>query len=247
MRIKVKDEFSPELALVLCYPYVSKEEYRRRIMELIDLGVEEIELSGPLRIGSIRVLGKGYRGLVVKAYRGGELYALKVRRVDSERSSLEEEAIYNRMANGIGVGPTVYDYSRNFILREYVDGLELVRWIETAGSEVLGVIRKMLYQAFKLDMLGLDHGELARPLRNVLVKKGGEPVIIDFESASLKRRARNLTRLSQYLLLRDNIISKRVREEIGALDKNQILKALRDYKRNPSLRTFRAFLKTIRL
>ena len=47
MRIKVtSNEFIPELAFILCYPYISEEEYWARLKELQSLNVKEIELDG---------------------------------------------------------------------------------------------------------------------------------------------------------------------------------------------------------
>ncbi len=249
MKIKItNNEFIPELAFVLCYPYVSEEEYWARIKELQSLNIEEIELDGPIKLGSINVVGKGYRGIIVKAYHSGKLYALKIRRVDCEKESLKDEALYNKIANGIDVGPLLFKYSRNFILREFIDGANLVQWLKKSkGDTIKHTLKDMLFQAFKLDMIGLDHGELARPVKHILITKNGKPFIIDFESASLKRRVHNLTSLTQYLFLRDNIVRKRIEEELGKWDRSQLILALRSYKRTPSLRTFRNMLRILRI
>ncbi len=248
MKLKIKREYNEELAFILCYPYPSEEEYSERIEELISLGVDEIELVGPVRLGRVRVVGKGYRGVIVRAYVAGKLYALKIRRVDSERESLEDEALYTRIANAVNVGPSIYKYSRNFILREYVDGSNLPEWIlEASSKDLRRCLSNLLFQAFALDMVGLDHGELARPAKHVLVTSDGRPVIIDFESASLRRRPRNLTRLTQYLFIRKGEVQEVIKSKLGAWDRDGLIEALREYKRTPSRRTFLLVMKTVGL
>ncbi|RLF14442.1 MAG: hypothetical protein DRJ66_06020 [Thermoprotei archaeon] len=239
--------YDEEFAFVICYPYPTEEEYLRRIRSLIEKGIEEIVLEGTSNIGKYRVLGKGFRGVVVKARSKFGMVAVKLRRVDSPRDDLLNEARFLRIANAIGVGPLVYAYDRDFIIMELVEGSRLPDWILAEKDQELirKVIIELLEQAVRLDLIGLDHGELSRPIRHVLITKDGRPYILDFESASLERRPRNLTGIIQYLLIRESEVSKRLNEIFEIHDKKSLIEAIRQYKRTPSLRTFKAILKRI--
>ncbi|RLF22004.1 MAG: serine/threonine protein kinase [Thermoprotei archaeon] len=247
-RVRIGREYDEVLADILCYPYPSHVEYKRRVEELMKLGIEELELVGSAHIGEVDVLGKGWAGIVVKALWRGRPCVLKIRRVDSERESLEQEARYNIMANCVGIGPVVYAFSRNFIVREYIEGEKISQWISKArGGSIKHVMKNIIYQCFKLDMLGLDHGELVRPAGHVLISRDERPYIIDFESASISRRVRNVTSFVQYFFVRRNEASKVVEDRIGGWDRDRLIEALRLYKRKPSKRALMRILEVLGL
>jgi len=77
-------------------------------------------------------------------------------------------------------------------------------------------------------VVGLDHGELSRADRHVIVK-GEEPRIVDFESASTARRCSNVTSIAHYLFL-----NRRMRGLVGGFlplpSRDGLFRALRRYK-----------------
>ena len=78
---------------------------------------------------------------------------------------------------------------------------DLINGLTTSDAGVLrGIFRSLVGQARRLDLAGLDHGELVR-LRRHTMMRGLEPVIIDFESASTSRRVANVTTVVQSLFL----------------------------------------------
>jgi putative serine/threonine protein kinase len=80
-----------------------------------------------------------------------------------------------------------------------------------------------------MDTYGLDHGELSRAHKNVIVSNNDIPTILDFESASLMRRPSNFTSLTQYLFLGGSI-AKKIARVLGPVNRDELLKCLRDYK-----------------
>jgi putative serine/threonine protein kinase len=80
-----------------------------------------------------------------------------------------------------------------------------------------------------MDTYGLDHGELSRAHKNVIVSNDTGATILDFESASLMRRPSNFTSLTQYLFLGGTIAKKMLRV-LGPVDRHELLRCLRDYK-----------------
>ncbi|MEM4699509.1 MAG: RIO1 family regulatory kinase/ATPase [Candidatus Nezhaarchaeales archaeon] len=224
-------------ASVLCYPRVVEEELRARLREAEDLGVEDLVDRGRVLIGSTRVLGKGCVGIVVEAVVSSKKAVLKIRRVDADRRSLESEAAMLMRANELGVGPRLLKHSRNFLVMELVEGPHLQEWLSAVEEEpinrVKDVVASLLTQCYKLDAAGLDHGELSRAGRHVIVSPGG-PVIVDFESSSLSRRPRNLPSIVQYLMVRSGEwprLSKRLNARVSC---EEVFALLRDYKRRPS-------------
>jgi putative serine/threonine protein kinase len=229
---------------LLSYPGYDEGEAVRRVGELRGLGVEAVELVGRHVVRGVPVLGKGHVGVVVAAVLGGRRVALKIRRMDADRSSLEAEAAMLGVANGASVGPRLVGSSRNFLVMELVEGEYLVDWVgglvpSDAGRLRL-VLSRVLWKARRLDVAGLDHGELARAYRHVIVA-GEEPRIIDFESASSVRRCANVTSLAQYLFF-----NRRMAGVVGGViplpEREVLIGALRGYRRAPSDGGFRRVL-----
>lgn len=234
---------------LLSYPRFEEGRALERIGELRALGVTEILLRGRHMIDGVPVLGKGNVGVVLAARFGSGLVALKVRRVDADRGTMEREAGYLRVANSVSVGPRLFGVSRNFLLMELIEGEYLVNWVGGLGpgdAGVLGrVVGDLLDRAYRLDMVGLDHGELSSAHRHVVVS-GGIPRIIDFESASTVRRCSNVTSITQYLFF-----NRRVREGVGRVmdlpERGALLKTLSAYKSGPSGERFGALKAVLRL
>ena len=77
---------------IICYPIPAPSDFHHRLKELHDLKIDKIEFSGPRHISQISILGKGTIGIVVAAYRRNEKVALKIRRVDASRVTMQHEA-----------------------------------------------------------------------------------------------------------------------------------------------------------
>jgi predicted Ser/Thr protein kinase len=147
-----------------------------------------------------------------------------------------------RLANSIRAGPELLAESKNFLVMEFIEGLTLGRWLQLVpirGSKrrVRKLIAALLDDCFRLDQIHLDHGELSSAPKNVLVDGAGIPRIVDFESASDKRRPSNVTSIAQYLLLGDGP-ANRLRSILGWRRRKSLIHALRDYKGNLGARSY---------
>ncbi len=125
----------------------------------------------------------------------GNPAALKVAREDSGRRFwLQKERDCLKEANGVGVGPKLlgWDENEQAILMEFVDGSTLVDWLEECISSAQwnSFENALLEQSKRLDDAAIDHGQLSKLGKNILVRDG-LPVIIDFEKASLVRKPHN--------------------------------------------------------
>ena len=218
---------------VLCYPRFDSEELRRRIKELEELGVQTLEFTGEKTVFNVQVLGKGYVGIVVAAGMNGRKVALKIRRVDADRTGMLREAGMLRKANSVDVGPNLIDATENFLVMEFVEGTVLPKWVEglkeRGKSRIRRVLRAVLEQCWRLDEVGLDHGELSRAPKHIIVRENDNPCIVDFETASTKRRFSNITSVCQYLFIGSQA-ARRIANKLGEIDREELIRALREYK-----------------
>jgi putative serine/threonine protein kinase len=235
---------------VLTYPKISLRTARSRIGQLRHLGVTELLFRGHARIGRLGILGIGTVGVVVGARSGGVACALKIRRTDANRPDTGEEVRLTKLANKLGIGPEVYAHTKDFILMELLEGQELDSWLKGLKGrgkrlEARELVHSLLNQCRKLDIMGIDHGQLSN-LRKHAVVVDGRPWLIDFESAGTSRRPRNVTSAAQYLVIGGRL-SPLMRRTLGVRTKGPILKALADYKRDLSDYHYAKLLENLKL
>jgi len=212
--------------------------------------VKHVIFQGRSKIGGLGILGIGTVSVVVKAELEGTVYALKVRRTDANRESMKQEFKLTRLANRIGIGAQALNCTRDFILLEYLDYRELHDWFRSLeGPDRRATARSMVHailnQCRKLDIMGLDHGQLSNLRRHVVVV-GDRPCMIDFESASTNRTPRNVTTAAQYILIGGRI-SPLVARLIGLKDRDSLLSAIRRYKEEKSDFSYAKLLETLKL
>ena len=161
---------------------------------------------------------------------------------------MDREAFFLKMANLVGVGPSVYASSEDFILMDYIDGWNIECWLSQQNISptlVRAIVTSALEQCYSLDSANLDHGELSSLSHHLMVSKDVKAQIIDFESSSMTRPPRNVTSISHALLLNSRI-SKLVGNYITIGKQDELLQLLRVYKRNKIRRNFERILKLLR-
>jgi putative serine/threonine protein kinase len=202
-RVNLDEIINTRYSRFLTYPSSEAEgEAKERVQQLKEIGISSLIFKGSTSIDGVQVLGKGCVGIVAEGLLGKTLVAVKIRRLDADRASLLDEARYLRLANSVDVGPALITATQNMLVMQLVNGQPLFKWVERARRRAVirSVLRQLLLDCFKLDAIGLDHGELSHAPRNVLVNPRNEPCIVDFESASSSRRVANVTSLIQYFL-----------------------------------------------
>lgn len=232
---------------ILCYPNYSDEEFEKRVSGLSSLGIVTLESQGSKNIFGARVLGKGCVGIVVSALRDSERVAVKILRTDAGRDGLDHEASMLELANSVNVGPKLRDSSRVFLVTEYIDGLLLPQWVESLKGRgrkkrLEQVLERLLEACYRLDQIGLDHGELSRAPKHVIVTARDEPEIVDFETASTMRRPANVTSMSQYLFVGSDL-SKKIKRIAGPIRRSKLISALKQYKKDRSRENFQAVVR----
>jgi len=250
-KVSLKQLRNKKYAVILCYPKYDLEETRRRIRELKTLGVKSLEFTGEKTVFNVPVLGKGFVGIVVLARVDGGLAAVKIRRIDADRSGMQHEAEMLMLANKVGVGPRLIGVSINFLLMEFVEGDLLPRWLESlkgrgTSRRIRSILREVLEQCWLLDETGLDHGELSHASKHIIVKANDKPCIIDFETASITRRKSNVTSICQYLFIGSQF-AKSLKTKMPGINRDALIHALKSHKNNPTRRNFEELLRTCRL
>lgn len=235
---------------VLGYPRAGARQLRSRVSELEGLGINSVSFSGPVQLGKLSVLGKGYVGVVVLARTGDRTVALKIRRTDSQRDGMQEEARLLGAANAAGAGPELVAHSKNFLVMGYADGPRIGAWVDGlggAGSAAMlkKTVRGVLEDCYRLDEAGIDHGELSSVTKHVMVGGSG-PVLVDFESSSTSRRPSNVTSVTQALYIGSGI-ARKVRRIYKCPSKAEIIGALREYKREMTRDSFEGLLRVLRV
>lgn len=234
--------FEERYGRVLCYPKYDLVELKNRIDELDRLGIKALEFVGEKTVSNMSVLGKGCVGIVVVAHTKDTRVAMKIRRMDADRNEMQHEAEMLKEANTVKVGPKLLGTSANFLLMEFIKGHLLFQWISTlkgrgTKSRIQKVLRDVLEQCWRLDRIGLDHGELSKAPKHIIIDEEAKPHIVDFETASINRKVSNVTSVSQYLFLGSQV-AKIVKRKLVSIDQKKLIITLRKYKENQNRKNF---------
>ena len=242
MTVPVEKLAKEPYASVLCYPKPSEAELQTRIEELRNHGVTEVVFEGAASAYGVpaALLGKGFVGIVVVAIQSGRRIAVKIRRVDADRVDLLHEAEMLSKANNVNVGPKLLGKSKNFLLMQLINGDLLPAWLKMFSEKAMmqKVLSGVLEQCFRLDEIGLDHGELSKAPKHVIIDKELKPWIVDFETASDKRKPANVTAISHFLFTSAGEVARTVASALGERNKDEIVKALQKYKEQKTRESF---------
>ena len=236
-------ENKENLKFLLTYPLYDQDTFDSRVQELFSLGINSVFSFGKVQLHNICILGKGSIGLVTLVKYRKRYFALKIRRTDANRFNMYDEVVYQSAANSIGIGPFLIDFSENLILMEFVRGLNIGDWCglkRTTNDRIQQCTASILQQCFLLDRHKLDHGQLNRLDRHIIVSNDGKPTILDFETSSTSRRASNVTSVSQSIFLHGPIFSRL--ESSIVKDRKFIIKCIKDYKRDMNREKFEKIL-----
>jgi len=247
--VKLGKITEPPYSDIWVYPKGTRAQIKSRIKELKALGVESISFQGKLQVGTISILGKGYVGIVVLGKIGRKKVAVKIRRNDSPRKNLKREAELLKITNQSNVGPKLVGFSKNFLVMEYLEGEKIGDWVASlkkrgSSSQLKTIIKKILEDCYKLDRIGLDHGELSHIVKHVII--GNKTTIIDFESSSMDRRVSNVTSATQALCIGSGI-SKIIGYICKIPKKEKMIAVLRRYKQEQTRDSFENLLDVLKL
>ena len=249
-RVPLESLVNSKYRNVICYPQFEESEFKHRLQELNTLKIKALIFSGEKYVNSTPVLGKGCVGIVVMAQGTDDLIALKIRRMDTDRRTMQHEAEMLRKANSVNVGPHLLGATDNCISMTFVNGKLLPEWIgiikgENVRRRLNRILRRILEQAWRLDKIGLDHGELSTANKHIIITQDESPCIVDFETASLSRRASNVTSLSHYLFIGSSLAQLIRAKRALEFKKDKLLQILKNYKKTRKRECFEELLKEV--
>jgi len=248
--ISIKKFAEEPYSKILGYPKATSRQIKSRINELEKLKIKSISLTGPTTLGNLAILGKGYVGVVVLAKKGNKEIALKIRRTDSQRNNMKNEAVLLKLVNSVDVGPKMFDVSKNFLVMEYLEGEKFSDWLDLlkgigSTKKLKSTIKNILEDCYRLDEIGFDHGELSNISKHVIVGKT-KVSIIDFESSSTKRKPSNVTSITQAIFIGSGN-AKKAQKIYKNPPKEKIINALKQYKQEKTRENFKKLLKILKL
>ena len=248
--ISIKKFSKEPYSKILGYPKATSHQIKSRINELEKLKIKSISLTGPTTLGNLAILGKGYVGVVVLAKKGNKEIALKIRRTDSQRNDMKNEAVLLKLVNSVDVGPKMFDVSKNFLIMEYLEGEKFSDWLDLlkgigSARKLKSTIKNILEDCYRLDQIGFDHGELSNISKHVIVGKT-KVSLIDFESSSTNRRPSNVTSITQAFFIGSGN-AKKAQKIYKNPPKEKIIDVLKQYKQEKTRENFEKLLKILKL
>jgi putative serine/threonine protein kinase len=161
---------------------------------------------------------------------------------------MHQEAEKLKAANSVGVGPKFLGVSRDFLMMRFTEGNLLPAWLEMSKGkkQVKRVLRSALEQCWRLDCIGLDHGELSHAPKHVMITSNGKPVVLDFETSSFNRRPSNVTSICQFFFI-SGAVADGIARRLDVVNKETLVEALKRYKGKRTRRNFEELLKVCRL
>jgi len=181
----------------------------------------------------IDFVGKGHRGVVFKGLMDDKLVAVKVPRVGAKNTIHHEGSILKEI-NKFGVAPIVYNFSEDFLIMEFAEGISLKDYMnqnDIDKKELLWIIEETLRQCLRLDLHKIDHTEIQGGKHIIINKNIKKIYIIDFDKAK-KRRAHNFTS-AMALFFGKCYIANRVKDvlNISEDEESHIMELVKLYKK----------------
>ena len=146
----------------------------------------------------IKKLAEGWRGLIYTAIWNGQRVSIKVARSAEKLEALKKEIKILQKLKGKKGFPQILFWGEDFFVYSYIEGIPFGK-IQEGTDDRKQVLKEVLKLAYELDLLGVDHGELTRIDKNVLVGERGEVYLLDFERGREKGKKRNVTQFLQVL------------------------------------------------
>ncbi|HIP17635.1 MAG TPA: serine/threonine protein kinase [Methanothermococcus okinawensis] len=185
----------------------------------------------------LEIIGKGHRGVVFKGIFKNKIVAIKVPRINSKNTVYHEGSILEE-TNLLNIGPKVYKFSNNYLIMEYIEGINLKDYLSQKyidKKEYIAIIENTLKQCLRLDFHKINHGEIQGGKHIIINNKDESKLkvcIIDFDKSRRGRITHNFTSAISLFFTKSHI-SRRTFEilNISKDERNQILDITKLYKR----------------
>lgn len=204
---------------------MSDKKYDEVSFSTDHLDLDKLKSLLPDSCSNIELFARGKRGVIFKAIYSDEsalsccdvdtscspkqlVVAVKVSLPNSDaQSTTMLEGKYLDKVNFFGIGPTVYDYTDDYVIMEFIEGELIGKWLQennskeenTAKKDESKVLDNILIQLEILDNAGINKFELTNPYKHIIVKENLDIVLIDFERARFSNKAKNISQFKEYI------------------------------------------------
>lgn len=165
-------------------------------------------------------------------------FVVKVPRYPDLEENIKREAEILRVVNKDEIGPRLFAVGKNFFVAEFIEGTsfrEILKKHDKIKREFISYLRDILFQARRLDIIGVSKDEMHKPYSNVIVRKSdGKVILIDFESAGLKERPKNTTQFFSFF-----VSFMKHKGVMFPKDEEKAIEIMKEYKRTFSDESFR--------
>ena len=193
---------------------------------------------------AVRKLTKGHRGLIYTAKLGNKKIAVKKEREDiTAVNRIVNEVQWLKVLNKYKIGPKFIFAEDKYFVYEFVEGDFIGKFLEKSGkSMILKILKDVLMQCYRLDMLKINKEEMHNPYKHIIVS-GTKAALIDFERMHHTEDPKNVTQFCQYLM--SGFISKKLKEKGVKIDRMKMIALAQKYKKVMTKESFNDILKLI--
>jgi predicted Ser/Thr protein kinase len=173
---------------------------------------------------------KGRRGIASTALLNGKKVLIKEFNPKSDVDTIAHEAAILQLVNKKGVGPVFIKLEHGMLIREFIEGEEIVEWMRHAQKPAIKkILLDILEQCRTLDMLNINKLEMTHPHKHILVRRG-KAVFIDFDRARKTEKPKNVTQVLQWMTNKE--LTLLLTEKNIVLDREAMLSHAKSYKGN---------------
>ena len=154
-----------------------------------------------LGISCIKFYARGRHGIIFRGELNGRMCILKIKNpVSNALDIIIKEGRWLEILNRYKIGPRLFFRNDDFIVCEFIEGEYLPDFLKSSNSACIKrVIRKLLSQLYKMDILGISKEEMHRPIKHIIIRKD-MPVMIDFERSRFTKKPKNVTQFCDFLI-----------------------------------------------
>jgi len=133
-------------------------------------------------------------------------YAIKKAKTKEKKWAIQKEiVILNYLKNKIDFVPNIIEYWEDFFKYEFIEWITLNK-IKNSSKNIY---KQLIEYAYQLDKLHVEHGELSKPTKNIIIWENEKVYIIDFERWNIiNNKWKNLKWISNFLLNKQYISLK---------------------------------------
>ena len=196
-----------------------------------------------MKLGKKEYFAKGKRGIVYTALLGRRKVLVKEFNPASAVNTIAHEAEILQMVNRKGIGPMFIALENGALVREFIEGKEVVKWMRSARKPAIKkVVQNILEQCKALDQLGINKMEMTRPHKHILLQKN-KPVFIDFDRSRKAEKTKNVTQVCQFFTSAE--LQTLLAEKDILLSRENMQTLAKEYKQCRDKKAFQAIVKLV--